>query len=741
MFEKRAGWKGRSVWLLGAMLAVSGCSKETQSTEASEGSAFQSEARAEQGSTTSTLSALPTVEGLSTARVFVQRLEQPTALKETTAVHVKLAPPANSELADSLVRVVGRPSDPVVLFRSDTLAELGVIPQSPGSEYFTLFSSLTDEELERRVASEQEVDSGRWGEITRENILFNGRQPAARFEGLPLQAEVFRGGGMIPIANCPAMPATTQALWDRALLIRDPLVVQDPARTWDPCTNLGTRGGVWTFAHLMRQMATNSGVPPETFVLKWLSSWLNDYTVNNDVVDQRRQQMFDQVIQPWAVASGGAAFLTQVGATWQVAIAGNLDLDIAPFRLLAIVNRIDLAGNTGGGYGGSSTSGELRFVFGMTQPTAWGVPGGTQATCNLKPFTTIVEYGVPRAGCRQVIDYARQWAELGTHASFDAAYLTKLEAITQSVVLAGKAPTKGNGNALNQLRTNEIALAPTGGKWELREFQLADEDSNAGTTTPNNGLLRPHTVALTPNDATHNAQTDPDVNTQVVGPVLAGITTSPTIIPSACVSSFTVPHKVNGNPFLGGHAQVNPPTHWEAFSVTPFVPEPVCARKEFSANTCNGCHFGDTALNGTNGNNAFMHISATSGIPATPSKFLTGGGVGFMFSVPDQQFPGLTSWPFADLLRRHQRLYDIATCQTCSPFLAFDSGFLAEMERMTGVVPFDELAGSSEGDSFNVGPIRDLEQVKRLFESRSSFAKEPRDLSLNFLRPPETFVH
>ncbi|WP_244237083.1 hypothetical protein [Corallococcus llansteffanensis] len=722
------------------MLAVSGCSRATPSGEASEGSPAQAEARAEQGSTTSKLSELPAVEGLSTATVFAQKLSQETPLKETTAVHVKLAPPANKELESSLVRVVGDPQDPVVLFRSDTLAQLGRIPKSPGPEFFTLFSQVTDSELDRRKKGEEEVLAGKFGEVTRETVLFNGRHPAARFEGISLDAQAFRGGGMVPIAGCPALPATTQNVWDKALLIRDPAVVQNLARTWDPCTGAGTQGGKWTFSHLMKEMAQDSGVPAPEFVLKWLSQWLNDYTLNGDTV-QARQAMFTEVIQPWATASGEVASLVLVGTQWKVSITGPLNLDIAPFRLLAIVNRIDLAGSTGG-YGGTSTAGELRFVFGMTKPTNWGA--GTEATCNLKPFTTIIEYGVPRTGCQNVIDWARQWAQLGTHTSFDATYLSQLEAMTESVVLHGSAPTKGNKNALNQLRTNEIALVLGGSnpQWELREFQLADENlTDTGPDARTNGLLRAHTVALTPSDmGNHDPFIDPDVNSLVVGPIASGVH-QPVMLPGTCAASFTVPHKVNGNFFLGGSALVNPPTHWEAFSLPPTpTATQVCARKEFSGNTCNGCHFGDTALNGTSGNNAFMHISATSGIPATPSKFLTGGGIGFSFSVPDQQFPGLVSWPFADLLRRHQRLYDIATCTTCSPFFGFDIAFLERMEAVAGVVPFDGPL-SGEKPSFKVGPIRDLEKVQQLLELRSEFAKEPRDLPLSFLRPPEPFVH
>ena len=47
-------------------------------------------------------------------------------------------------------------------------------------------------------------------------------------------------------------------------MIRDPAVVTDPTRTWDPCTNAGNANGVWTFNHLMTQMANQprSGIDP-----------------------------------------------------------------------------------------------------------------------------------------------------------------------------------------------------------------------------------------------------------------------------------------------------------------------------------------------------------------------------------------------------------------------------------------------------------------------------------------------
>ncbi|WP_244237082.1 hypothetical protein [Corallococcus llansteffanensis] len=682
------------------------------------------------------------MDGLSVTGTFAQKLERPTPLGETTAVHVKLPPAVDPRLEGSLVRVVGTPEDPVVLFRSDTLAELGAIPSSPGPEFFTRFAQLADPE--RREASEPRGAGGESGEVTRETLLFNGRHPTARFEAPPLDARALRNGDLVAFDGCPLRPTSTQAQWDRTQIIRDPAVVLDPARTWDPCTGAGTKGGVWTFAHLMRQMAQGSGVSPETFVTHWLSRWLNDYQVNGDNVPARRK-MYDEVIAPWAAASGTLSSLQQDATTgrWEVVLDRPLDLGIAPFRLLAIVNRVDLARGTGGGHGRLETAGELRFVFGLTRPSPWG-RGGTEATCNLKPFTLIVEYGVPRTGCLNVILWAQQWAQLGTHASFDALYRARLTAMTESVVLRGRAPGKGNQNALNQLRTNEIALGgmAEGLPWELREFSLTDEDPGQGTDLPSNGLLRPHTLALTPDDATHDFRTDPDVDSFVRTLVKGGVA-QPVQVPGQCTASFAVPSRVQGRPFLGGNSLVVPPTHWEALNVVPTDASEVCARKEFSINTCNGCHFKDTGTTDFSGvnNTAFTHISPTSGIPARLSKFLTGGGAGFMFLVPDAQFgPSVTSWPFADLLRRHQRLYDIAHCTVCGLFLGVDPGFLVQMETLAGVVPLDMPFGSWT-PPFKVGPIRDVAVVKQLLELLPGFKADLRDMPLDFHRPPEVFVH
>jgi len=60
------------------------------------------------------------------------------------------------------------------------------------------------------------------------------------------------------------------------------------------------------------------------------------------------------------------------------------------------------------------------------------------------------------------------------------------------VVVRNAAPTKGNGSAINQIRTNEIALRSP---WELREFTLDDQTFGCETFT---GRLRCSALAVCP---------------------------------------------------------------------------------------------------------------------------------------------------------------------------------------------------------------------------------------------------
>lgn len=734
MYESMRRARSTAAILLAlAVPAASGCFEGEPALTPATGTTQAPLSILQEGRSTDLFKTLPFVEPIAATEVFIHKLREPTPLAENVALHVKLPPPANERLKGTLVRVVGQPENPLVLFSADALAQLGRIPESPGPDFFTTFVRLDPKELDRRKANEDNLLDGKFGEPADKMIVFEGRTPIAVSAGIKLDLKKFDGFVLTPLGTCPVFPISNAAAWGESLLITNSAVVQDTARTWDPCTGAGTQGGIWTFAHLAREMAQGSGATPEDFVAEWLTLWLNDYTVNSDTVPHRRSDMYNEVIAPWAAASGVFSSLVfdPIDNRFEADLSGPLNLDIAPFRLLAIVNRIDLGGTVDGpsGYGGGTTSrpvdaGELRFVFGVTQPSPWGA--GTEMSCGLKPFTVIFEYGVPITGCSNVVQWAQDWTTLNTFGGFTNTYRDHLATLTQSVVLAGAAPSKGNQNALNQIRTNEIAL---GGQWELREFTLSDENPGAGTDIPSNGLLRPHSVAQTPDDATHPALNDPDVDLYVFDQVLGGVNTTG----GTCSAAYSLPHSYNGGAFRGGNSLVAP-SHWEAVSVDPLVFDEVCARHQFSLNTCNGCHSGDTAT-------SFTHISPTSGIPAALSSFLTGGGGGLGWTVSDSQFGLPTEWTFADLDRRFQRLYEIAQCTTCGGIVPFP-GLLDFIGEVAGVLPLDPIIKIKE-PKFPIGPITKFDTLQRILDSRAQFGnlKGITSMPTDFVRPVETQAH
>jgi hypothetical protein len=636
--------------------------------------------------------------------IFVQKLPKATQFSNAV-LHVKLPPARNRELERSLVRVVGSPENPLVLFRSDALVELGFLRESPGKEFFTAAVQIDPADLREDAEFEQRLARS-LREGTEEVVVFQGRSPVARTRAQALDVDRFVDGGLIHFDTCAVRPVSNQQRWGESLFITDPAVVQDPARTYDPCTGAGNASGAWTFKHLMTEMSIGSGYTPEDFTRRWLETWLVTQPVNGDLVAPRAD-MQAKVIAPWLARSGGA----------------RLNLDIAPFRLLAIVNRADLrhtasARSPYGGGGGTIPvdAGELRFVFGVVTPPEWN----HNATCELHPFTTIFEYGVPRSGCEAVRAWARDWTTLNQFGGFTAGYLAHLQGLTESVVRHGAAPSKGNQSALNQLRTNEILLDRP---WEMREFTLTDESNG---DAPASGLLRPHSVAQTPDDAVFAPTPDPIIDSFVqnqVIPTVPGSVDLSTSPPQDCSSTHEVPLEYLGIDFRGGNALIEPAPFWSA-NVGAGDAD-VCGRHQFSLNTCNGCHRCDTAT-------SFTHVDPTSGIPAQLSGFLLG------VTVPDTQF-GSPQWHFADLERRFADLYDLA-CASC----AFTPVHIPEIFERMPRVPIDPDPILDIRFPFEVGPITDIKLVGELFRNLDSFVNtrvENIAIAEDFAQGKQLFTH
>ena len=101
-----------------------------------------------------------------------------------------------------------------------------------------------------------------------------------------------------------------------------------------------------------------------------------------------------------------------------------------------------------------------------------------------------------------------------------------------------------------------------------------------------------------------------------------------------------VPLEFEGQPFLAGSAPIpNAAFIWNA-------PGLECSeeRQQFSLNTCNGCHAGETST-------PFFHVAPrSSGTESALSQFLTGRSLTRDRSCPDDVEP--VEREFADLERR-----------------------------------------------------------------------------------------
>ncbi|MGJ8725265.1 MAG: hypothetical protein ACSHYB_11965 [Roseibacillus sp.] len=455
--------------------------------------------------------------------------------------------------------------------------------------------------------------------------VYMGRQLTGHFT-VPTQADLgdnfdlfpFTNGGDIQpvvIPGAPIMGSAAAVDPAKSLVITDLTVVEDPDRTWDAFTNTGTPGGTWTFQFLMEQLCNQpmTGLDPKLFARRWIDHFETTQVINFDTVPPRGGAVQADIIEKWE--------------TRNIAMGLDpLDLQNAPFRLTAIVNRVDL--RSGSGYT-SGDAGEARFVF-----CAYDLDTGAHL-----PMTVIFEYGVPLSGCRQIKQWAQQWQALTSDSLGSPTFNPALEDLMLFVSLANSDSSKPNGSALNQLRSNNFL----GGPWTMREWQItgsgvAPNDLTEVTTKQTPAAIKNNTTDL----ANYINTFEPDI--------LAGAHTVPLSFPGA-------------TPFLAGKSEV-PPFVWSATGISNND-----ARHCFSLNTCSGCHGGEAgAFNApippfvpaTTGSIGFVHISERDqGSESHLSGFLTGSGMPINDPVPP-----FVPRTFDDLTRRAADL-DFAANMPC----------------------------------------------------------------------------
>ncbi|WP_422380744.1 hypothetical protein [Marinicellulosiphila megalodicopiae] len=430
---------------------------------------------------------------------------------------------------------------------------------------------------------------------------------------------------------------------ENALIINDVDVIADPAFTYDACNSDGTGNDInpnapWSFKTLMSQLnaSSNTGLTDQEFIVNWLENWLQTNSVNGFSIAARKG-----VVEYFKDATGNA-FSANQDLT-------NIDIDQLPFRLLAIVNRIDLSKSTA--YGQSGQPGEIRFVFGLLNMDQ---QGGCQSI-GLNKLTVIFEYADTADVCTEINARANQWIDLDNIAGINGqnrntlAFKNALKDITDDVTING-------ATQLNQLRTNDFAFDGKNvfSPWQLKEFVI----------DPNTGLITPDTIKQNPDPALfrNGSNLMADYLEQNAGDILC--------------EAHVVPEQYSfqgqSHNFLGAFADYTVGNMWNAPINPNNLPSnfPSChdtsvtamaswvnqsalmqseVRHKFSLNTCDDCHSGETDTN-------FVHVDPVS---RQLSGFLTG------ISVDDAIMQGDITREFNDLARRNQVLTSLASSQAC----------------------------------------------------------------------------
>ncbi len=414
-----------------------------------------------------------------------------------------------------------------------------------------------------------------------------------------------------------ALTASTNLDAEKTLFIRDLSVVNNSFRTSDPCKSTSVKDSTkkWTFGYLLTQMANTSktGKSPHDLAMSILSKWETSLTVNGDIVPARAA-IRTRVTDPWLRASGNT---------------GRLAMNKAPFRLLGIVNRVDLRQNL---FFGEGLAGELRFVWGVLDLDTKVADGSCQIIPN---FTFIMEYAVDRSNAASAKAYAQKWVDLNTMTLNSGAYRDSLQKITESVVKAdaGLAFGRANGSEIIRMRTNEIALA---GPWELREFNIAK------APRADAGLFFQVDTKQTPANKFNHSTTFAKYVNQNEAQILAGTNIVPLVFDSV--------------PFRGGHS-TNQIDFWSAPGIVNNE-----ARHLVSLNTCNGCH-------GREVRTTFLQVNPRARASvAVLAGFLTGE------TVQDPVVPTVTR-TFNDLDRRAIDLNSLVSSPTISQLSFTPSNF------------------------------------------------------------------
>jgi len=260
-----------------------------------------------------------------------------------------------------------------------------------------------------------------------------------------------------------ADPCETASIDDfKELMIVDPSIMGD-ARAQN------ASDGPWSFRHVVESLAPATEDPGD-FVRAWFLEWVtttsfDGYSIlsGDETPDTRAKTMQQEILCPWMKRTAD----DDCNLDCSVCATTKLDLAQAPFRLLAIVNRMDLADqpDVGG-------AGEGRLVFALSN--------GAGDDPSAAPMQMTMSFDFRLAGSRA--EWGAAWHALGAHPAFDDSFATALVDLTNGFVTQ---------SAFSEVLTNESALFWI---WQERQFELGADGgmhvaATRNTPSPSRQLL------------------------------------------------------------------------------------------------------------------------------------------------------------------------------------------------------------------------------------------------------------
>jgi len=440
-----------------------------------------------------------------------------------------------------------------------------------------------------------------------------------------------RSARLLVLLSLGWLPVTAADFQDHAIVIEKELLITAP-EVVDAAE--ARYPGAWSFGHLVEQAFGREEASVK--VEQWLQLWAGgQVAAGGKVPIHSRSGLREALILPWQKRDG---YREDSGEAWKPQWRN------APFRLLAIVNRMDLAlpeftavpssrgYNSGGASLATRENGEARLIFCLVDEQG-------------KPFekglTLIFEYGLDGNNEAARLDWAMAWHALGKRKEFDQGYRDELQQLTRCFTDRGVEKVAGAEEKKPQTVIEHLMAKMTkermpllrvrsndgvgGALREFREFEYVGNEFRAAVlkSSPreefferNNSVNR-HLVKWLESDAQ---------KAQIEWLEAVRLNRDPSITPEK--RTVVLPEQILVSRVMtpvSGFVSVakDETAHWDGRGMSDDR-----LRREISLQSCCGCHCGDT-------NTSFYHIAPRAeGEAAKLSTFLRTDGRNWSLTDP-----------------------------------------------------------------------------------------------------------